>query len=182
MAEQSDRRQLVCDWLTANGVDPKRVPRDSDLYVETDDSGAQTLHFEQYDVDDNGHRVLNQQGDGVAIRDAAVPLLVEPPEWWQPHRKPTREQLLDQLRAVYRERAHLVGLLTTLHPSHLEPDAEWPVVFVNLPTGQATWHIAKADLDLFTHVRTDLVEDWDGHTTEEKYARIRQYTALRAAR
>jgi len=39
---------------------------------------------------------------------------------------------------------------------------EWPVVFIELPTGQVSWHIAQ-------HGR-----EWDRHTTEEKYGRIRK--------
>jgi len=45
----------------------------------------------------------------------------------------------------------------------IDPDQpEWPVVFIELPTGQVSWHIAQ-------HGR-----EWDGHTTEEKYSRIRK--------
>lgn len=102
-----DRRQALCDWLTANGIDADRVPQWSDLYIDTDDSGARTLHFELFDTDDNGRRVLNERGDQAAVRDAMAPLLVEPPAWWQPHRKPTREQLLQQLAAARAELAAL---------------------------------------------------------------------------
>lgn len=36
----------------------------------------------------------------------------------------------------------------------------WPVVFIELPTGQVSWHIPEHG------------EPWDGHTTEEKYRRV----------
>ena len=36
----------------------------------------------------------------------------------------------------------------------------WPVVYIDLPTGQVSWHI------------TEYPGEWDGHSTEEKYARI----------
>lgn len=83
--------------------------------------------------------------------------------------------------AVYRERAHLLGLLAAVFPSHLQPDPaepDWPVLYINLPTGQCTWHIGENDIDLFAHVRRDVYEPWDGHTTEEKYARVDGTTEL----
>lgn len=86
--------------------------------------------------------------------------------------------------AVYRERACLLALLATHYPAHLQPDPEapdWPVLHMQLPTGQATWHIGENDLDLFGHVRTDRHEPWDGHSTEEKYRRIAELTSLRGA-
>ena len=85
---------------------------------------------------------------------------------------------------VYRERAHLVAHLAALYPSHLQPDPaapDWPVLYVSLPTGQATWHISENDLDLFTHVRTDMYEAWDGHTTQEKYERLDHATRIKAS-
>lgn len=49
-------------------------------------------------------------------------------------------------------------------------------------TTQATWHIGEDDLELFRHVRTDVYEPWDGHTTEAKYERIAALTDLRGRR
>ena len=47
----------------------------------------------------------------------------------------------------------------------------WPVLFVDLPTGQVSWHLTVADrdraLDIGPYPGT-----WDGHTTDEKYARL----------
>lgn len=92
----------------------------------------------------------------------------------------------DWLDAVYRERAHLLANLATHYPSHLQYRADpnapgWPILYVSLPTGQVSWHIAESDMDLFTHVRTDLLETWDGHTTEEKYQRLDHATRIHAA-
>lgn len=42
-------------------------------------------------------------------------------------------------------------------------DPEWCVAFIELPTGQVSWHMPPHP------------NPWDGHTTEEKYARIRAY-------
>jgi hypothetical protein len=47
----------------------------------------------------------------------------------------------------------------------------WPCVYVQLPSGQASWHIDPNDMDLFAHVvRGDA--QWDGHTVAEKYGRL----------
>lgn len=46
-------------------------------------------------------------------------------------------------------------------------DPAYPiVVYINLPTGQVSWHLPEFALG------------WDGHTTEEKYARCRAFTGL----
>jgi hypothetical protein len=47
-----------------------------------------------------------------------------------------------------------------------ERDPDWPVMFIELPgVGQVSWHIPA-------HTRK-----WDGHTTAEKYRRVRDYIA-----
>lgn len=93
----------------------------------------------------------------------------------------------DALNAAYRERAHLVALLAAVYPSHVgctDPDAPgWAVVTLQLPTGQAAWHIAPDDEGLFQHVEQEPGNaiPWDGHSTEEKYRRIDELTALLSA-
>ena len=42
-------------------------------------------------------------------------------------------------------------------------EPEWPVVFIELPTGQVSWHVPR-------HVK-----EWDGHTTEEKFGRMARF-------
>ncbi|MFF4661979.1 hypothetical protein [Streptomyces sp. NPDC001282] len=91
-------------------------------------------------------------------------------------------QLYDQLDATYRERAHLVAHLAALHPSHIghtDPNLpDWAVVTIETPAGQMTWHIAERDMDLFTRVQPTnrICRGWDGHTTDEKYQRMRDLT------
>jgi len=90
------------------------------------------------------------------------------------------------LDAVYRERAHLVAHLASLYPSVLvesAPDApDWAIVYVDLPTGQASWHIATRDLPLFAGVQVVPADDpravWDQHSTAEKYRRVATSTRL----
>lgn len=79
---------------------------------------------------------------------------------------------------VYRERSHLVAHLAAAYPSSLtidpaEPD--WPVVLIDLPTGQLSWHISPDDMDLFGHVAQGAAT-WDGHDTQEKYRRLDEHT------
>lgn len=81
---------------------------------------------------------------------------------------------------VYRERAHLVANLSAQYPSSFsydENEPDWKVVLIQLPVvGQVSWHIAPDDMDLFSHVKDGSIK-WDGHTTEEKYARLDAFTA-----
>ena len=89
--------------------------------------------------------------------------------------------------AAYAERNRLVALLAALFPGSLEENAagspadraegwNW-VVYVGLPTGQATWHLHDRELPLFAHVPRNQGRTWDGHTTEEKYARVERLAA-----
>ncbi len=42
-------------------------------------------------------------------------------------------------------------------------EPEWPVAFIELPTGQVSWHLEQ-------HVNV-----WDGHNVTEKYDRVCQF-------
>jgi hypothetical protein len=42
-------------------------------------------------------------------------------------------------------------------------EPEWPVAYIELPTGQVSWHLPQHPLV------------WDGHTTAEKYERVRRF-------
>ncbi|MFF2964274.1 coiled-coil domain-containing protein [Streptomyces sp. NPDC057963] len=92
------------------------------------------------------------------------------------------DALHDQLVALYRERAHLVAHLAALHPSHIgctDPcSPDWPIVIIETPAGQMSWHIWLRDMDLFVHVppTNPRSSTWDGHTTDEKYQRLRDLT------
>lgn len=84
--------------------------------------------------------------------------------------------------SVYRERAHLTAYLAALHPSVMVLDADpeapgWPVLYITLPTGQASWHISPDDLDLFHHVPIGTAT-WDRHDTPEKYRRLDRLTGI----
>lgn len=97
---------------------------------------------------------------------------------WTPPGDPGR------LTAAYRERARLVAHLAAQYPAVItyadQDEPDWPIVYVDTPAGQLSWHLSKADLDLFPHVSTvghhDPRAEWDGHTAEQKYERLAQLT------
>lgn len=60
--------------------------------------------------------------------------------------------------------ARMAGLQVGISVDPKEP--EWPVVFIELPTGQVSWHMPQ-------HIR-----DWDGHDTAEKFKRIARYRGV----
>lgn len=81
---------------------------------------------------------------------------------------------------AYRERNHLVRVLTRLYDAHLsrhpDDDKDWEndwrwIVCVHTPAGQACWHIHDSEVSSFQHLNVR-PNDWDGHSTEEKYARL----------
>ncbi len=97
------------------------------------------------------------------------------------------DTLTAQKDAAYHERNQLVALLAALWPSSLErhPDSDttWEddwrwIVFIDTPAGQMSWHIHDSELPLFRHVPRGKGVVWDGHTTEEKYWRVRMLSAI----
>lgn len=80
---------------------------------------------------------------------------------------------------AYSERNQLVAAFSKLFPASLErhvgdpweDDWRW-IVFIDLPTGQATWHIHDTELPRFDHLPRLAGRTWDGHTTEQKYDRL----------
>ncbi|MFE7462274.1 WDGH domain-containing protein [Nocardiopsis terrae] len=91
---------------------------------------------------------------------------------------------------VYRERARLAAYIAARHPSRIaynDPESpDWPVLYIDTPASQLTWHLSPDDLDLFAHVPVVAPEHprarWDGHTTPEKYRRLAALTQALATR
>jgi hypothetical protein len=90
--------------------------------------------------------------------------------------------------SAYRERAQLLALLATmaddavLAPAlDIDDEDGWHLLFLNDAGRQMSWHIAPRDVELFRHLeRVDVADpraQWDGHTTDEKYAHIADWTA-----
>ncbi|MET8818496.1 hypothetical protein [Streptomyces rochei] len=104
-----------------------------------------------------------------------------------------RTQRAEQERDVaYRERAYLVALLAAMTDGAViapAPDVDepgWQIAYLTIGGHQATWHISPRDADLVAHIEPVEPDDpraqWDGHSTELKYARIAAWTAELAAR
>lgn len=51
---------------------------------------------------------------------------------------------------------------------------EWAILYVELPTGQASWHVPKQLVESTSIPRQNHVE-WDGHTREEKNDRLQEF-------
>ncbi len=79
----------------------------------------------------------------------------------------------EQLSAMYRARmeylwhavafASAAGFRVGVKIDPAQPG--WPVVYIDLPTGQVSWHIPE------------YAGEYDGHTTEHKYNRIEAFAA-----
>ena len=90
-----------------------------------------------------------------------------------------------QRHNLYTERNRLVAALSGLFPAHLmlDPAGDEPratLVCIHLPAGTATWHIPPWDLPYFAHLAY-APHHWDGHSTEEKYGRLRALTGTTAS-
>lgn len=93
------------------------------------------------------------------------------------------EDLRRRKDEAYTERNQLVAVLSKLWPSHLcihpEADKDWDsewrtIVCIHSPVGQLTWHIHHTHIYLFYHLPI-LANHWDGHTTADKYQRLREF-------
>lgn len=80
--------------------------------------------------------------------------------------------------SAYLERNKLVALLAAIFPAGLKRtdiegwSPDWHgCVYIDFPWGQASWHYHDSQAHLFAHL-PPYPKDWDGHTTETKYAAI----------
>jgi len=86
---------------------------------------------------------------------------------------------LEQVRDhAYHERNRLAAFLSHLYPSGTKAtnipgwDKEWHgCVYVDLPTGQVSWHYHERETHLFSHL-PPYEKEWDEHSNEEKYDRL----------
>lgn len=85
---------------------------------------------------------------------------------------------VDRINQAYSERNKVVTTLAKCFPSGTRKtaiegwDEEWHgCVYIDLPTGQASWHYHVDDAYMFNDL-PPYTKEWDGHTTDEKYARM----------
>lgn len=95
------------------------------------------------------------------------------------------EQDQTEIDLVYAERNKLVRALAELFPSGIRRtdiagwSPEWHnCVYIDLPTGQVSWHYHDREAHLFADL-PPYQGEWDGHTTKEKYESL---AALRKSR
>ncbi len=85
--------------------------------------------------------------------------------------------------SAYEERNQVVAALARLFPSGIKRtdipgwDAEWHgCVYIDLPTGQCSWHYHDSQARLFDGL-PPYEGEWDGHDTPEKYRRVAALSA-----
>lgn len=90
---------------------------------------------------------------------------------------------MERVERLYAERNACVVAIVRLarnagHRAGLRVDLEqpeWPVVSVELPTGQVSWHLpASLIADELPELEPH-AQSWDGHDSAEKYRRLLAY-------
>lgn len=144
----SSKEQRDHDWMTAREAWPKHH-RSMFLGCDTDNSWMA------------GYRA--------ALHDARAA-----------HEPCALQEMERRKDAAYLERNQVVAALAKCFPSFVTRTAidgwsnDWHgCVYIELPTGQASWHFHDSQAYLFADLPTRAPgKHWDGHTTEEKYERL----------
>lgn len=92
----------------------------------------------------------------------------------------------DRVDRAYAERDRLVAALSRVFRGvrWTDPNGEpgfRTIVYLALPTGQASWRIRDEELPWFRHLPAVKDNPWDGHSTDEKYARLAELSLFSAA-
>jgi hypothetical protein len=93
------RRDELLAWLATNGLASHRFPLDADMTIQDGPDGL-TLRCEVYDLTADGYKQLDERAQ-VARTFVTVPLKAEPPAWWEPYEKPTRDDLMAAAERVH---------------------------------------------------------------------------------
>ncbi len=88
-------------------------------------------------------------------------------------------QVVKEKNQAYAERNALVCALSKEYSGGLGIDAnmeqtnpQWRhLVFLDLPTGQVSWHVHETELEMFAHLPA-YSKPYDGHTVKDKYVRV----------
>ena len=54
----------------------------------------------------------------------------------------------------------------------IKENGDWPILYIDLPTGQVSWHILKADI---AGIFPEYHKEWDGHDVECKRKRLVEF-------
>ena len=86
--------------------------------------------------------------------------------------------LIERKDGAYEERNRVVAAIASMFPSGTKItaiegwDPEWHgCVYIDLPTGQVSWHYHDDQAHLFAGL-PPYEGEWDGHDTPEKYRRL----------
>jgi hypothetical protein len=129
----------------------------------------------------NGWQI--NQGESKAFTDEISKLKARAKYWHD-----IGTQARADISGVYTERNRLVAALAVFYPSGRAKTAieDWDkswhnCVYIDLPTGQCSWHFQDSEMHLFKHLpryRRKL----DGHTTDEKYDRLQKFATTYEAK
>ena len=54
----------------------------------------------------------------------------------------------------------------------IRENGDWPILYIDLPTGQVSWHISKTDI---AGIFPEYQKEWDNHDVETKRKRLMKY-------
>lgn len=144
-----------------------------------EDAEQQSEHWQ--DIIDEKDALIEQQATEMAFHvsrvDALRRFLSEKIAECQNQAKEIAK-LRERKDGAYLERNKVVAALAKCFPSGVARTAiegwheEWHgCVYIDLPTGQVSWHYHDSHASLFEDLPA-YSGTWDGHSTEEKYARL----------
>jgi hypothetical protein len=146
--------------------------------------GSQATFSEVIDGEDpnfGGHFIICENPDcgittGIRFAQAHEDPRVKLAEIW--NRRAGEADMEARKDAAYLERNQVVAALARCFPSGVARTAiegwsdDWHgCVYVDLPTGQASWHFHDSHAHLFAAL-PPYAKPWDGHDTPEKYRRL----------
>lgn len=141
----------------------------------------QPLTAEQIDADNKAHQIADKfaiPGGSWALYNAIVAYAAQQNAELVASKDRAyaeRNKCVVGLALLARDLGYKVGLAR-----HPEEDKTWEddwrnIVFIELPTGQLSWHMHDSDMYMLYSFCREPYE-WDGHSTEEKYRRLLDYT------
>lgn len=165
-------RELWTEWL--HSVEDQVI-----LSIQGEHKRAISLDLLLKALDESGPDAMNAWREHPATRDVMIAQRVATLKEENIAARVKLDELRAQKDSAYLERNRLVAALAQCFPSGIRAtaiegwDPEWHgCVFIDLPSGQASWHYHTSHAFLFEGL-PPYEKPWDGHSTEEKYARLR---------